>query len=266
MRDRIANRELEIRRLAYWDTLTNLPNRAQFASLLQDAIALAKGANSSCYVVMMDLDRFKHVNDVMGHSFGDALLRQVARRLKLQLGRHKDRCARLGGDEFAVLLQDTGLDEARDIAAQMLRSLEAPISLDDQTVDLGAGVGIAGFPQHGQDAETILSRAEIAMYAAKQRKDGAVVYDPEIDQGSQQSLSLLSELRRAIDRDEFRLHVQPKLMLASGKVVGVEALVRWVHPERGFIGPDDFIPFAEKNRFHPHADALGAGAIGRAVR
>ncbi|MBJ7311218.1 putative bifunctional diguanylate cyclase/phosphodiesterase [Rugamonas sp. CCM 8940] len=252
MRDGIAKREQEIRRLAYWDTLTNLPNRAQFLLLLNDSIGEAKRREHAVFVLMMDLDRFKHVNDVMGHSFGDALLRQVAGRLQLLLAnrRHSSaQVARLGGDEFAVLLPGFTLDDARRVAAEILAALELPLSLEEQVVDIGAGLGIAGYPLHGADGEALLSMAEVAMYSAKQRNDGAVVYDSAFDKSSEQSLSLLSELRRAIEQREFRLHVQPKVMLGSGKVVGVEALVRWQHPERGNVFPDEFIPFAEQTGF-----------------
>ena len=251
MRDGIAKREQEIRRLAYWDPLTNLPNRAQFVLLLNESLAEAKKREQPVFVLMMDLDRFKHVNDVMGHNFGDALLCQVAERLRHQLAEtHADaHVARLGGDEFAVLLPGSDMASAQVIAAKILQALERPLSLDDQTVDIGAGLGIAGYPGHGIDAEELLSMAEVAMYSAKQRNDGAVVYDAMIDKSSDTSLSLLTELRNAIERNEFRLHVQPKMKLDTGEVVGVESLVRWVHPVRGNVFPDEFIPFAEQTGF-----------------
>ena len=248
MRNDIANREVEIRRLAYWDTLTNLPNRAQFSLMLNDAIDTSRQNVTESYVLMMDLDRFKNVNDVLGHNFGDALLRQVAHRLSEVVGAQYP-LARLGGDEFAVLMPSVELAEAKALAARILTSLETPISLEDQTVDLGAGIGISGFPAHGGDAESLLSRAEVAMYEAKLSGNEAVLYDPSLDRTSQESLSLLSELRRALDRNEFRLFVQPKLMLGSGALVGLEALVRWQHPEKGMIFPDYFIPFSEKTGF-----------------
>jgi diguanylate cyclase (GGDEF)-like protein len=248
MRDDIAKREVEIRRLAYWDTLTNLPNRAQFSLMLTEAIGLAERQGGTCFIMMMDLDRFKNVNDVLGHNFGDSLLRQVAHRLSEVVGSQYP-LARLGGDEFAVLLSMAELAEARTLAAKVLKSLETPISLEEQTVDLGAGIGISGFPEHGADAETLLSRAEVAMYEAKLSGNEAVLYEPSLDRASQESLSLLSELRRALDRNEFRLFVQPKLMLGSGEFVGLEALVRWQHPEKGLIFPDYFIPFSEKTGF-----------------
>jgi diguanylate cyclase (GGDEF)-like protein len=252
MRDGIAKREQEIRRLAYWDTLTGLPNRAQFVLHLNDSIAEARKRETPVFVLMMDLDRFKHVNDVMGHSFGDALLRQVAGRLQVQLANRRNtsaQVARLGGDEFVVLLPDTTLEQALVIAREVLAALETPLSLDEQMVDIGAGLGIAGYPMHGDSAEMVLSAAEVAMYTAKQRNDGAVVYDAAIDKSSEQSLSLLTELRNAVERNEFRLFVQPKIMLGSGEAVGAEALVRWVHPERGNVFPDQFIPFAEQTGF-----------------
>lgn len=251
MREGISKREQEISRLAYWDPLTSLPNRAQFVRLLNESLAEAKKREQPVFVLMMDLDRFKHVNDVMGHSFGDALLRQVAGRLQQRLaGAHADaHVARLGGDEFAVLLPGSDLAGAQVIAANILTALEQPLSLDDQTVDIGAGLGIAGYPLHGDDAEALLSMAEVAMYNAKHRNDGAVVYDPMIDKGSETSLSLLTELRNAIERNEFRLHVQPKMKLSTGEVVGVESLVRWQHPVRGNVFPDEFIPFAEQTGF-----------------
>ncbi len=251
MRAGIAKREAEIGRLAYWDSLTNLPNRAQFVLLLDESLAEARKREHGVFVLMMDLDRFKHVNDVMGHNFGDALLRQVAERLTLQVSQaHASaHVARLGGDEFAVLLPGATMEQAQVLAGAILRALEVPLSLDDQTVDIGAGLGIAGFPEHGQSAEELLSMAEVAMYVAKVRHDGAVVYDAATDTASAKSLGLLTELRNAIERDEFRLHVQPKLKLDSGEVVGAEALVRWAHPLRGMVFPDEFIPFAEQTGF-----------------
>ncbi|MBY0243509.1 MAG: EAL domain-containing protein [Burkholderiaceae bacterium] len=252
MRDGIARREQEIRRLAYWDTLTNLPNRAQFVLHLQEAIDAARKHDTAAFVLMMDLDRFKHVNDVMGHSFGDALLRQVAERLQLTLANRRNitaQVARLGGDEFAVLLPDCDLELAQMVARELLQSLEIPLALEDQMVDIGAGMGIAGYPLHGDDPEQLMSLVEVAMYTAKQRTEGAVVYDAAFDKSSAQSLSLLTELRNAIERNEFRLFVQPKIALGTGQVVGAEALVRWVHPERGNVFPDQFIPFAEQTGF-----------------
>ncbi|MYM39543.1 putative bifunctional diguanylate cyclase/phosphodiesterase [Duganella qianjiadongensis] len=251
MRAGIAQREDKIMRQAYRDRLTDLPNRAGFLMQLEEALRRARQQQQAVFVLMMDLDRFKHVNDVMGHSFGDALLQQVAQRLQtlLQQQGQAAELARMGGDEFAVLLPAADLAAARQLGADILRVLESPLSLEDQTVDIGAGLGIAGYPAHGQDGETLLSMAEVAMYCAKVRNDGAVIYDAAQDKSSEQSLSLLTELRHAIERDEFRLFVQPKIALQTGQVVGMEALVRWQHPQRGNVFPDQFIPFAEQTGF-----------------
>ncbi len=249
MRSGIAGREAEIRRLAYWDTLTDLPNRAQFLDLLGKAIQQAALRGGPCCVLMMDLDRFKHVNDMLGHEFGDALLRRVAERLKAQIVGDTPSLARLGGDEFAVLFPDMTIEQAKKTAARILKSLELPIFIGEQTIDLGAGIGIAAFPEHGIDATSLLSHAEVAMYVAKGSGNGAVEYDPAIDTSSQNNLSLLSELRRAAESGQFQLYVQPKVLLSTGEVTGMESLIRWVHPKRGMIFPDEFIPFAEKTGF-----------------
>ena len=249
MRDAIALREQQISRLAYHDTLTDLPNRARFADMVGQAIEQAKASGGSCFVLMIDLDRFKHVNDVMGHRFGDLLLRQVALRLRTEIGLSGQAPARLGGDEFAILLSEATLADAVALAERVLQALEQAISIEDQTVDIGAGLGIAGFPAHAGDTEMLLGHAEVAMYVAKQSKNGAVIYAPEIDKSSQQSLSLLTEMRIALEQNHFLLYLQPKLALDSGAVVAVEALVRWRHPQRGMIFPDQFIPFAEQTGF-----------------
>lgn len=249
MRDNIAQREAEVRRLAFWDTLTELPNRVLFLEQLENAIQQARQSQQSCYVLMLDLDRFKHVNDVMGHKFGDVLLTQVARRLTQELQEQAGGLARLGGDEFVVLLPQSSEEAALTLAGRLIQALEQPISLDEQTVDLGAGIGLAAYPAHAQDAIGLLSRAEVAMYVAKQRGNGIQLYCAEIDRSSQQSLSLLSELRVALEQHQFRLFVQPKLDLVVNRVVAVEALIRWQHPERGAIYPDQFIPFAEQTGF-----------------
>jgi diguanylate cyclase (GGDEF)-like protein len=249
MRQAIQVREGEIRRLAYQDTLTDLPNREQFRDDLRQALARARRDGTACTVLMLDLDRFKHVNDVLGHRFGDRLLRAVAQRLRDEALQPNDIFARLSGDEFAVLLPDTDTSAAFPLAQRILASFERPITLDDHTVDLGAGIGIASSPQHGSEADELLSRAELAMYAAKQQQAGAVAYHPGLDSSSEESLTLLSELRQAIDHHQLRLFLQPKISLRSGTVLGAEALVRWQHPVRGMVPPMRFIPFAEQTGF-----------------
>jgi len=243
MREILARRENEIKRMANCDALTGLPNRVQFVATLNEAIA--DGKNNACFVLMMDLDRFKNVNDVMGHTFGDELLRQLARRLTETLPANQ--LARLGGDEFALLLKNSNLATAVDTAQVLLMLLEHPITIDEQTVDLGAGIGIAGYPSHGDNAEILLSRAELAMYESKRNLGGSyTVYCPEMDHASQQNLSMVSELRHAIAEDQLCLYVQPKFGMKEKTIVGVETLVRWNHPRRGFLVPDKFVVFAEQ--------------------
>ncbi|HEX3141191.1 MAG TPA: GGDEF domain-containing protein, partial [Rhizobacter sp.] len=253
MRISVAGQQEEILKLAYWDSLTGLPNRVQFRNALIEAMALGQADGRSVAVVMLDLDRFKHVNDVLGYRFGDLMLKGVADRLSHQAVRNGDLVARLGGDEFAVLLAD--LEPASDIAhtravAQRLHQAFADVmALEDHNVDMSASFGLAVWPQHAADADTLLSRAEVAMYTAKRRSDGPMLYDPSIDAASSQTLSLLSELRRAVDQHELRLYLQPKLALNTGHVVGAEALLRWQHPQRGLVPPMSFIPFAEQTGF-----------------
>ena len=248
MRHNIATHASEIRTLAFNDRLTGMPNRAHFREAVQHAIDTA-GPGAGVAVVMLDLDRFKHVNDVLGYATGDRLLKAVTLRLTQDVVRQGDLVARLGGDEFALLLPATDMANALAVAGRIARSFEQPLTLDDQTVDLSAGVGIAHFPEHASDADTLMSRAEVAMYAAKRRLDVAVVYDPAIDLASAQTLSLLSELRRAVELGELRLFLQPKLRLSDQRLVGAEALVRWQHPTRGLVPPLEFIPFAEQTGF-----------------
>ncbi len=249
MRVNIAAQAAEVRQLAYWDRLTGLPNRAQFRDAVQAAIDASAHTGGVMSVVMLDLDRFKHVNDVLGYAFGDRLLKAVAERIAGQMVRSGDLVARLSGDEFALLLPGSNAEQALAVAERITAVFELPLLLEDQTVDISAGFGIACWPAHAPDADALLSRAEVAMYGAKRKTAAAVVYDPSIDAGSALTLSLLSELRRALEQDELRLFLQPKIALHSGKMVGAEALVRWQHPTRGMVPPMQFIPFAEQTGF-----------------
>ena len=248
MRQNIASHAAEVRQLAYWDKLTGLPNRVQFREALQQAI-IGSHAGGQLAVVMFDLDRFKHVNDVLGYALGDRLLAAVAGRVTQEVVREGDVVARLTGDKFALLLPGVDATEAVAVARRIAGAFERPLQLEEQTVDVSAGFGIACWPQHAADADLLLGRAELAMYTAKRKTIGSVVYDSTIDSGSAQTLSLLSELRQALERNELRLFLQPKMALADGTLIGAEALVRWQHPTRGMVPPLHFIPFAEQTGF-----------------
>jgi diguanylate cyclase (GGDEF)-like protein len=246
MREGIRRRDALVNHLAYVDPLTRLPNRARFAEFLQQHLARSEQPGA---VLMLDLDRFKHVNDVLGHDVGDRLLQSVAERLQALCTPDRAVLARLSGDEFVILLAHTDARGAGEAAVAILKDFEQPLQLDNETVDLGAGIGIALFPEHGRDVNLLLGRAELAMYAAKTRQCGSLIYHAQLDAGSQESLSLLSELRRAVESGELRLFLQPKIDLQQGRVVGAEALVRWQHPTRGLVPPMQFIPFAERTGF-----------------
>ncbi len=244
MRAGIQAREEQVQRLAFWDTLTGLPNRAQFVSRLRDL--LARGEPLA--LLMLNLDRFKPVNDALGRDLGDQLLRQVAQRLRMALG-DAPLLARLGGDEFGVALPGAGSAGAEQMARQLLLTLEAPLCLAEQLVDLGAGIGMALAPEHAGEADDLIALAERAMETAKRRMAGSLMFRPEMDARSAASLGLLTELRRAVEADELRLFLQPKLDLRERRIRAAEALVRWQHPTRGMVPPYQFIPFAEQTGF-----------------
>jgi diguanylate cyclase (GGDEF)-like protein len=247
MLDGIESREREILRLAYEDGLTGLPNRAMFNRQLEQALRTARRSTSPLAVLLFDMDRFKAINDTLGHPVGDQALREVGARVRAAL-RDSDVVARLGGDEFAVLLATGGVSP-RIVAEKVIKALEAPLVIDAQTMDVGASIGIAQYPDHGEDAAALMRAADVAMYAAKRNKVGYATYDPAHDERRQEFLTLLGELRRAVDAGELVLHYQPKLSLEEDRVRAVEALVRWRHPKRGFVAPIDFIPFAEQTGY-----------------
>ena len=248
MMDGIVSREKEILRLAYEDGLTGLPNRAMFNEQLGQAVRTAKRAEDPIAVLLFDMDRFKTINDTLGHPVGDQALREVGLRVRKAL-RDSDVIARLGGDEFAVLLATGNAENARVVAEKIHDALEEPFVIEGQTMDMAASIGIARFPEHGDDASSLLRAADVAMYEAKRTKSRFAIYDPSHDVRRQEFLTLLGELRRAVDAGELVLHYQPKMNLAENRVTSVEALVRWRHPVRGFVEPVDFIPFAEQTGY-----------------
>ncbi len=246
-----ATSELEIKQAeneyqALHDSLTGLPNRAMFQLRLSEAIEQADQRSGQMAVMLMDLDHFKEINDTLGHHFGDLLLRDIGPRLTTAL-RENDLMARLGGDEFGVLLPD--LPDERvliSIAERLLEAMHEPIEVEGLALEVAGSVGIAIFPRDADDADTLLRRADMAMYAAKSSGSGYTRYDEELDRGGSQRLSLLAQVRPGLDRGEFQLHYQPKIRTSDGRVAGVEALARWEHPTLGILQPDEFVPLLEE--------------------
>lgn len=235
--------------LATTDSLTGLHNRTLFHDRLEQAIAVARRSETHRHVVLMlmDLDHFKEINDTLGHPAGDAVLRLVAERLKMVL-RDTDTLARLGGDEFAILLPDArdGRKTAAKVAQNIVASLAKPFRHGEHELYLGAGVGIAVFPDHGEDVSTLMSRADVAMYGAKHKDTPYVFYNAASDTHTPQRLQFMSEMRRALDHGEFELHYQPQIDLRHRCVTGVEALLRWHHPQHGLLHPEQFLATAER--------------------
>jgi diguanylate cyclase (GGDEF)-like protein len=243
--DSLRQKAEENERLALHDVLTGLPNRALFHVSVSNAIASAKRDGSGLAVMLMDLDRFKEVNDTLGHHHGDLLLQQVAWRLQEVL-RESDIVARLGGDEFAILL--FGLDDSLasvQAAKKVLHALERPFEINELTLDVGGSIGIAMYPENGADAETLLKQADVAMYLAKESHSGYELYTSQRDAYSPDRLELVAELRGAIENGGCHFVYQPVVDLRDGRVAVFEALVRWHHPRHGFVPPDEFIPIAE---------------------
>ena len=244
-RDELARRADENRRLAMFDHLTELPNRLLFYDRVSQAIAAAGREGTGVGVLLLDLHRFKEVNDTLGHERGDELLRQVGPRLHGAL-RASDTVARLGGDEFGIAL--AGLNtptEGEDVARKLTDALDTPFVLDGIDIALGGSIGIATYPDHGDDPDQLLRRAEVAMYVAKAAREPFESYSPAQDTYSTDRLALVADLRKAIDDGTLTLAYQPMIDLSRGTIVGVEALLRWTHATQGPIGPDVFIPLAE---------------------
>ena len=234
--------------LATTDSLTGLPNRTLFNDRLTQAIAAAsRSENKQIVLMLMDLNRFKEINDTLGHSAGDQILVMIAQRLSTTL-RDADTLARLGGDEFGILLPDVmdGRKTAEEVAKKLLQCFVAPFKIGDNDLYLGAAIGVVIYPEHGEDVDTLMSRADIAMYDTKNKDVGYLYYDAALDPNSQSRLQLATDLRHALERNELILHYQPKIDLQSGLIEGAEALIRWQHPQHGLIPPNEFIPLAER--------------------
>jgi diguanylate cyclase (GGDEF)-like protein/PAS domain S-box-containing protein len=233
---------------AYHDILTDLPNRILFKDRLGLAVIQAKRKQTELAVMFIDLDRFKLVNDTLGHVKGDELLQQAAGRLKECL-RKGDTLARQGGDEFTIVLPELrDRDDARMVADKFLEVLQEPFDLDGHAVHISASIGIAIYPEHGESIDELLRHADIAMYQIKgQGKNGHAFYDPSMQDVSHQKIALEQSLRRALENNELEMYYQPQIDAISGRIVGAEALMRWNHPTRGIVSPGEFLPFAEEN-------------------
>ncbi|WP_232534257.1 bifunctional diguanylate cyclase/phosphodiesterase [Plantactinospora sp. KBS50] len=258
---RMARLAGEQERQARLDPLTGLANRKALLLEVAERISLhaeraAKGEPSRLALLLLDLDRFKHVNDALGHAVGDRLLVEVGRRLTAAV-RPGDMVVRLGGDEFAILaggLHD--IEAAREIADGVVQTLTEPVPLDGLPLDVGGSIGVALYPEHGHDFETLMRHADVAMYDAKHRGDTVAVYAAESDHNSPERLSLLADLRQVLeapgagtaeDVGEITMYYQPQIAIATGEVVGVEALLRWRHPRRGMVDPEELIRVAEQS-------------------
>ncbi|MBI3898770.1 MAG: EAL domain-containing protein [Gammaproteobacteria bacterium] len=252
----------DIEKMSSTDASTQLPNRRYFHGQLTEAVARAQYEHKPFAVLIMDLDRFKEINDTLGHHIGDLLIQQVAARLRGKL-RDTDLLARMGGDEFAVLLPAVTTKQADMAARMLLQSLRTPFVVEANELYVRASIGVALYPDHGVDVNTLIQRADVAMYAAKAASCGQAVYDAEMDRHHPARLTLLGELRQAIEQEQFVLYYQPKIALGSNCAVGAEALVRWQHPSGRMIMPETFIPLLEQTGL---IRSLTTWAIGEALR
>src|SRR5207237_6297538 len=246
----VSERKAETEALQYralHDPLTGLPNRTFLRERLEETIRAGEREMKPCAVLLMDLDGFKSVNDSLGHAAGDRLLQQVGERMRRVL-RKADTVARYGGDEFAVVPWGaTDVTRAVLIAEKVLNAMDQPFTIDGQSISANLSIGIAAFPQHADDAQTLIRRADVAMYTAKRARSGFSVYSVDQEGGENgEGVPMVGKLRYAIDQFELVLHYQPIVNADDGKPMKVEALVRWGHPVHGLLPPDDFIPAAEQ--------------------
>lgn len=232
---------------AHHDNLTSLYNREWLSEFIDSSIKATP--EQPFFLFFIDLDRFKEINDTLGHDVGDTMLITLSQRLKEIGGENHTKVVRLGGDEFAVLTHDVDIVE---MANKIMQKIEKPVELSGMKLNVGAGIGIASYPSHGNDATSLMRCADIAMYRAKETNDRYIVYSTEIDNHSTDRLMLMNDLRSAINNDQLILHFQPKIDIRQHTHIGYEALLRWEHPQRGLVPPDDFIPYAEiTDLIHP---------------
>ncbi len=248
MQREIGAREERILHQARHDSLTGLPNRLQAREKMEQAVQRCAQDRTGFAVLILDLHRFKEINDTLGHAFADAVLVEVGARLQQGIA-EGELVARLGGDEFILVLEGVTQRDAVQRCNALLEHLRRPLELPGTRLNLDAGIGVALYPEHGTDVETLLRRADIALYDAKGARSGAALYRPGRDEVHLRQLTLMGDLRLAIDRGELSLRFQPKMDIATARVVHVEALLRWEHARLGPIGPDEFIPLAEHSGF-----------------
>jgi len=243
------NREAEIRQTAFRDNLTHLPNRAHLRIRLNRDIRYAQEKNRTGALLTLDVQRFKQVNLVLGPASGDLLLRKMGQRLASTLPDKRCMLSRTGGNQFACLIPYCDEANALIMAKRLLKAMDEPFDIEGQAIDLMAQVGLALFPRDGVNADEVLSHAESALTAARKEFQSVRVYEPSMTAASEASLSLMSELKQALEHNEFKLYLQPKVRLSTKEVIGAEALIRWPHASRGMVPPDHFIPFAEQTGF-----------------
>ena len=253
--------------LAYFDALTGLPNRMQFSRLADQALMSSQRKEGFGAVLFIDLNRFKPINDTLGHEAGDKVLQETATRLRACV-RGADVVCRLGGDEFVVgLFEIANREHAASVAQKLLATLDDPIVIEGRELKLGAAIGISIYPEDGMSTETLLRQADIAMYRAKQTgPDGMAFFNEDMNQRAIDRLNLEAGLRRAIERDELLLYYQPKVNIKDGTIVGAEALVRWRHPERGLVPPAEFVPVAEESGLIVHVSNWVLEAVCKQIR
>jgi len=244
--------EKMVQHMAYFDTLTGLPNRNVIYDRLLKAIRANSDSGKSIALLLVNLDHFKEINDTLGHDQGDEILRQVGRRIR-EVIFERDIVARPGSDEFLVLMRDLSNAEDIDVAIdKIISAMNPPFKIEDLPIRVEASIGIALYPDHGQTAEDLFRRTEIAMHVSKGSGIPSTVYNPALDKHSPQRLALMGELHHAIEHGELLVFYQPKISLKTGRTIGVEALVRWKHPQRGMIPPDQFIlPAEQTGLIHP---------------
>jgi diguanylate cyclase (GGDEF)-like protein len=247
---RTAQMSLDKEHQANHDSLTGLPNRSNLLRSLDETLARSHRDHDTFGLLLIDLDHFKEVNDTLGHHVGDQLLVHFAQRLTGAV-RHGDLVARLGGDEFAVIAADSTAEQVRAVAERVRAAMSEPIALDGMLLDIEASIGVAMHPEQGERAEDLLRLADVAMYDAKETRSGIATYTAARDRNSTDRLTVLGELRQALDDGVLGLHYQPKVSMRDESILGVEAMIRWEHPVRGFVEPDEFIPLAERSGIMP---------------